>query len=51
MNLEIDVNFQVVLKQIHTKRNHIKEDLPVIYNFCQSFCVFVEFTSLLAMVL
>jgi len=38
MNSEIDVNSQVMLKQNHTKRNHVKEDIPVLYNFCQSFC-------------
>jgi hypothetical protein len=39
-----------VLKLNHAKRNNVKQDLPLLYNFCQSFCVCVEFTSLLELV-
>ena len=29
---ESGVNFQVILKQIYTKRNHVKQDLPVFFH-------------------
>jgi hypothetical protein len=49
MDSKSGVNFQTVLNVHHAKRNHVKQDLSLLYNFCHSFLVHVEFTLLLAL--